>query len=174
MLRTSLARRCAPLARPLPSAALIAHKASMARRLTAKRAELAALETARKTIDDKAYGKAAAWAYAGGAYLFAQTTTLFVWTYDTFDWNLVEPITYLLGYGLVWLSVLLYFCTGRDFTYSQVREIVAGRARDRLCEQNGFDLEAYRRVVAEVSDLEFAVEGLGAVPAEASAANNKV
>eukprot|EP00658_Telonema_sp_P-2_P062710 TRINITY_DN51398_c0_g1_i1.p1 TRINITY_DN51398_c0_g1~~TRINITY_DN51398_c0_g1_i1.p1 ORF type:complete len:176 (+),score=47.83 TRINITY_DN51398_c0_g1_i1:113-640(+) len=40
--------------------------------------------------------------------LVAQNAVLFQWVFVTFDWNLVEPMTYFLGYSAnTWLAMVL-------------------------------------------------------------------
>lgn len=63
--------------------------------------------------------------------LVAQTCVLFYWVFDKFDWNLVEPMTYFLGYTPVWLGVVYYFKTGNEFTYDNLRDSLFQRVASK-------------------------------------------
>ncbi|EAN97585.1 hypothetical protein TcCL_NonESM06542 [Trypanosoma cruzi] len=100
--------------------------------------------------------------YAAGLFvlLTAQAVTLFYWVYFLFDWNLVEPMTYLLGYGGVWVAIACYATTQRDFTYEACMEMIAAYYISRLYRQNNFDLQLWQRLTAEVRLLEERLRGL--------------
>eukprot|EP00742_Colponemidia_sp_Colp-10_P020883 GILJ01024399.1.p1 GENE.GILJ01024399.1~~GILJ01024399.1.p1 ORF type:complete len:139 (-),score=14.47 GILJ01024399.1:36-416(-) len=118
------------------------------------------MESTKTEIDSIALTKGQKLAAAGAVLLTAQTGTLFYWTYSAFDWNLVEPITYLLGYSVVWLTILLYFTTGRDFTYEELMHMATERARMDMYSRRGLDMDAYRRVHLEVAELTIAIDRL--------------
>lgn len=69
----------------------------------------------------KAATQADRWAWAGFGFYVAQTALLFYWVYVRFDWNLVEPITYLLGYTCVWISLVSFFFTRTEFGFAAWR-----------------------------------------------------
>ncbi|KEG09564.1 hypothetical protein DQ04_05021030 [Trypanosoma grayi] len=95
--------------------------------------------------------------------LSAQAATLFYWVYFLFDWNLVEPVTYLLGYGGVWVGIACYGATRREFTYDACREMITAYHLRRLYCRHHVDVALWQQLVAEVELLETQVRGLEGV-----------
>eukprot|EP01063_Lacrimia_lanifica_P038618 TRINITY_DN8255_c0_g1_i1.p1 TRINITY_DN8255_c0_g1~~TRINITY_DN8255_c0_g1_i1.p1 ORF type:complete len:263 (+),score=121.94 TRINITY_DN8255_c0_g1_i1:63-851(+) len=85
----------------------------------------------------------------------------------TFDWNLVEPITYFLGYSVVWISVFYYYLTGAEYTYDSVRDILTEKKRAKLYASRGFDVAAYTQLQAEVASGAKKLAELNAIKASA-------
>lgn len=142
---------------------LIAHKRTLIAKLAEHKVALDRMELTKKEIDTLALSKGRQLSLVGAALLTAQTSTLFYWTYSVFDWNLVEPITYLLGYSVVWLTILMYFTTGKDFTYGELMEMVTESTRQKLYAQKGLNLIEYRKVQIDVAELISAIDGLKVV-----------
>lgn len=109
--------------------------------------------------------------------LLAQFVVLFNWVFVVFDWNLVEPMTYFLGYTPVWMGVVMYYATGQEFTYDTCRSLLygwrrrklltaasgrndeAGKALQSIClaqggAADGDVVEAIRKAVQEVQSME--------------------
>ena len=61
-----------------------------------------------------------AFIFGNFAFLCTQFGVLANWVFVSFDWNLVEPVTYFLGYTLVWMGVVFFRLTGKDFTYDAI------------------------------------------------------
>lgn len=116
---------------------------------------LAQLALQHDAIEKKVVKHVDHWAVAGLTYLVAQTGLLFHWVYYQFDWNLVEPITYLLGYSVVWLSIGCFFKTGQEFTYDAIRNMIAERKRTNLWRRvpGGHTLESYALLRNTEEDL---------------------
>eukprot|EP01061_Rhynchopus_euleeides_P001400 TRINITY_DN10991_c0_g1_i1.p2 TRINITY_DN10991_c0_g1~~TRINITY_DN10991_c0_g1_i1.p2 ORF type:complete len:143 (+),score=35.48 TRINITY_DN10991_c0_g1_i1:130-558(+) len=77
-----------------------------------------------------------------------------------FDWNLVEPITYFLGYSVVWFGVVFYYFTGQEYSYDSVRDIMAKRKREKLYAQHSFDMDKFLELQETVSRNERRIEEL--------------
>ncbi|ESL06355.1 hypothetical protein TRSC58_05973 [Trypanosoma rangeli SC58] len=92
--------------------------------------------------------------------LTAQAVTLFYWVYFLFDWNLVEPITYLLSYSAVWLAIACHATTQRDLTYEACTEMITAHYRFVLYRRHNFDVQLWRQLTAEVELLEERLRGL--------------
>ena len=92
------------------------------------------------------------------AYLVVQNAVLFQWTYFQFDWNLVEPITYLLGYAVTWLCTLVYFAFGKEFTYDGLRSHLTEQRRESLYASSDFDIRKFRALEARRSRLAAQIE----------------
>lgn len=152
-------RACASTSHSNPTttsvAVLRAHRAAtLLPLLEQKRAELGELD-ARKALCER---EAESHAQRGMLFLFAafalQTAVLFDWTYIHFDWNLVEPITYLLGYSLTWVAIWWYGNLQREFSMDSLRDYVRGRRLERLYAQRGVCPARHRQLREEVGALE--------------------
>ena len=151
----------AAAAAPLTTAPAFS-RAFLREHLSALRAEqkqvhetLAVLNSKHNQIEARVTKHLDHWAVGGFLYLVAQTGLLFHWVYYRFDWNLVEPITYLLGYSVVWLSIACFFRTGQEFSYDSIRSLVGDRKRRQLWSKSGGEsLETY--VVLKTTEAELA------------------
>lgn len=139
---------------------LIDHRQQLDARLrtAAKQLDHSKIVKSRLDVEAKKYPDRAA--LLGLSYLVSQTSLLFYWVYFRFDWNLVEPITYLLGYGSVWIGIAYYFRCGGEFTYDHLRSALEERKRKRLYDAAGFSVESFSALEAEVADLQRQVEQL--------------
>ena len=108
---------------PLRNASLLtinglrAHREQLVERQTAIEKQLEPLRALKGQLDQQAARHPDLAMGGMGLYLCAQTALLFHWVYFRFDWNLVEPITWLLGYSVTWLALAMYFKTGKEFTF---------------------------------------------------------
>eukprot|EP00760_Papus_ankaliazontas_P027623 PhM_4_TR3407/c1_g1_i1/m.83332/K20858/MCU; calcium uniporter protein, mitochondrial len=140
--------------------ALSGHKKTLVSQLAEKRVELAKLKVTKAAIDAQAEKSPDRVALLTFLFLAAQWAVLFNWVFITFDWNLVEPITYFIGYTVVWLSIVHYYATGQEYTYDNVRQALADRKRRSLMKKANFDLDAFLKLDADVKTLEADVAAL--------------
>jgi hypothetical protein len=135
------------------SAAFATHQTKQACKLADATTRYHGLKSQKAELDAAAakYPDRHAWGIF--AYLVAQNAVLFQWTFYQFDWNLVEPITYLLGYSVTWLCTLVYFAFGKEFTYDALRDHLTARRRDALYAANDFDVARFRTLEARQSRL---------------------
>lgn len=94
--------------------------------------ELEPLEAMEADIERRATAHAARVVTCIGGALAVQFAVLFNWVFVVFDWNLVEPVTYFLGYTVIWWSLVFYNKTGRDFSYEGIIEELKERKRSKL------------------------------------------
>lgn len=141
-------------------AGLLEHKSELTAKLRAAETALAERTSVKRQLEIQAQHRPDVLAAASFGYFSAQTGLLFYWVYYRFDWNLVEPITYLLGYSVVWLGLACYFATGKEFSFDNVRSLIAERRVRHLFRQSRFDLVEYRQLECEVEDLKRRLEGL--------------
>lgn len=132
----------------------------LASRLHAARVELAALEDIKKQCDVAAQRLPDRRMRQLFVFLLFQAGVLFDWTYVHFDWNLVEPITYLVGYSVTWIAILWYGALQREFSYDTWRSMLQKRERERLYAQHRFDLRHYEQLRVEVVRLERVLRSL--------------
>ena len=121
--------------------------------LSTSRAQLNDLQIQKDQLDAAAREYPDYFAWAGLAYLTTQTAVLFNWVYFRFDWNLVEPITYLLGYSVVWLSLAFYFGFAKDFSYNNLRSMLEESKRQKLYKERSFNVEKYRELQVRTKNL---------------------
>eukprot|EP01060_Flectonema_neradi_P001716 TRINITY_DN11043_c0_g1_i2.p1 TRINITY_DN11043_c0_g1~~TRINITY_DN11043_c0_g1_i2.p1 ORF type:complete len:274 (+),score=55.62 TRINITY_DN11043_c0_g1_i2:95-916(+) len=77
-----------------------------------------------------------------------------------FDWNLVEPITYFLGYTVIWFGVVFYYFTGQEYTYDNVRDMMEQRKKMKLYSSKGLNIDEYNTMKADLEKMEQAVSEL--------------
>ncbi|KAH9597557.1 Calcium uniporter protein [Trypanosoma melophagium] len=82
-----------------------------------------------------------------------QTLILFYWVYVRFDWDLVEPITYLLSYAGVWAGIAYYSAMRQELTYLTFRQMLIARCRHRLWRKHNIDMKLHDKLQAEVQLL---------------------
>jgi hypothetical protein len=138
----------------LTCSGLLQHKETLAKQLKPLQVELAKQSALMRSIDSQALRFPDIVAAASFVYFVSQTSVLFYWVYFRFDWNLVEPITYLLGYSVTWLGLASYFTFGKEFTFDNMRSIAAEWKRKRLLKKHNVDVAAYQRLEVQVGDLE--------------------
>ncbi|KAH8614479.1 putative Mitochondrial calcium uniporter [Trypanosoma vivax] len=92
--------------------------------------------------------------------LATRTVILFYCTYFLFDWNLVEPIAYMLDRGVLWLELAWFSVIQNEISYSSCRAALASRYVRYSHQENAVDLERWRELTAEVERLEELLRGL--------------
>ncbi|EAN77641.1 Protein of unknown function, DUF607, putative [Trypanosoma equiperdum] len=97
------------------------------------------------------------------ALILIRNVVLFYWVYFLFDWNLVEPITYLLERGAVCLGFLWYGATSSDARFESFRQFLVSRRTQRLYAQHNFNAGHWKELVVEVEGLEEQLRGLETV-----------
>ena len=136
------------------------HKAHLSAERELLLSEIRPLRGIQQRIEKKVLRRADFAAFGGFTYLCAQTSLLFFWVYIKFDWNLVEPITYLLSFSVTWLSILIFFSTGKEFSYNAVRDMFLDRVQRRLYKEDSFDVHRYNKLEAELRDVEKQLQDL--------------
>ncbi|KEG06684.1 hypothetical protein DQ04_12751000 [Trypanosoma grayi] len=123
--------------------------------LKQKREELAPLLAAKNRIDAVVDGRyVPLLRFLTLIFLLVQFAVLFRWVFVVFDWNLVEPMTYFLGYTVVWLSIVFHCHYTREMTWEAMVDVVAQRRRARLYHNAGIDAVALARMQQKVQTIE--------------------
>ncbi|KAK7200171.1 hypothetical protein NESM_000067800 [Novymonas esmeraldas] len=130
------------------------------RTLDAKRQELAAMERVKAQCDAAAARYPDAFMKGIFAFLVMQTAVLFDWTYVHFDWALVEPITYLVGYSATWIAIAWYGTMQHEFGYESLRRLLQSTKSRKLYAVHGFDVQAHELLKMEVAKLDAVVRSL--------------
>ncbi|KPI88633.1 hypothetical protein ABL78_2237 [Leptomonas seymouri] len=90
------------------------------------------------------------------ALLSLQFVVYFNWIFFVFDWNLVEPTTYFLGYTGVFCSVVYhYYRCGADddFTWKNLLHHMARREAERMYTEQKVDTDAVARLQHRVAEV---------------------
>lgn len=141
----------------LTAANFIALKKRQAEQLQQLAHTEATLLSIRDAAVKQAESRADIAALAVFGYMCVQTGVLFHWVYQRFDWNLVEPITYLLGYATTWLCTYVYFMSGKEFTFDNMRATIVERRAKLLLKRQNFDEMQLAKIQQERATLEKAL-----------------
>ncbi|CCW71823.1 unnamed protein product [Phytomonas sp. Hart1] len=125
--------------------------------LEAKRSRLRDLQAHKTALDQTARRYADRFFFSSFAMLIVQFAVLFDWTYIHFDWNFVEPITYLLGYCETWIALAWYGNMHREYEQDSLREIIERKQQNKLYLRHALDLSELNRLKEEVEVLEMLV-----------------
>ncbi|CCD14857.1 unnamed protein product [Trypanosoma congolense IL3000] len=92
--------------------------------------------------------------------LVGQFIVFFHWVFVVFDWNLVEPITYFIGYTTVWISLVLHCYSPRGLS---LEAVLAERRRGVLYKRAHIDGKRVERHLKHLSDVESQLRRYGKV-----------
>ncbi|KAH9600139.1 Calcium uniporter protein [Trypanosoma melophagium] len=127
-----------------------------------RREELELLQVAKKQIDTAIDNKyLPLLRYLSLAFLLVQFYILFRWVFVVFDWNLVEPMTYFLGYTVVWASIVFHCYYEKEFTWEAFLDVFAQRRRERLYRKAGVDAVSIEKKQQQVQMIEMMLSKYG-------------
>lgn len=126
-------------------------------RLREVRAELDALLAVKNPIDryiDHRYYPLLK--YGMFALLLAQFVVYFDWIFFVFDWNLVEPTTYFLGYTAVFASIVYHYrnCGKDDFGWRNLFRFQSRQHAEKLYAKKGVDATRVAALQSQVAAIE--------------------
>jgi hypothetical protein len=93
-------------------------------------------------------------------FLTIQFGVLFNWVFFVFDWNLVEPVTYFLGYTCTWFGIMFYARTGIEWSYDSTRDFIRTKRRDKMLKAERIDLDLHKARIVELAQLEAELKAL--------------
>ncbi|GET88270.1 hypothetical protein, conserved [Leishmania tarentolae] len=130
------------------------------RMLAAKVQQLGEMERIKAECDELAFHYPDVFMRQLFVFLVLQAAVLFDWTYIHFDWNFVEPITYLIGYSETWLAIAWYGTMQQEFSYESLRRFLQNAKCEKLYTTHRFDQQAYEALRVEVAKLERVMRSL--------------
>lgn len=142
------------VAAKLTKSRLLERHASLASEAKHLRGSLAAMDATFAAADKRGQRAVAVAGAATFAFLAAQFGVLFNWVFFVFDWNLVEPVTYFLGYTCTWFGIVFYARTGIEWSYDSTRDYIREWRRSAVLKRQGFDVGAYEATRAQLSKTE--------------------
>ncbi|KAL7704618.1 Mitochondrial calcium uniporter [Lotmaria passim] len=98
--------------------------------------------------------------YGTFALLSLQFIVYFNWIFFVFDWNLVEPTTYFLGYTSVFFSLVYHYyrCGKDDFTWKNLFEYMAHREAEKMYAEKKVNVKAVAQLQRRVADIKAELE----------------
>ena len=151
------ARRCVAT---IGSASLVVHREKMKDELAKSKSAWRDMHAQKQELDRRIQAHPENVARGIFAFIALQNAVLFEWTFFRFDWNLVEPITYLLGYSTMWLGIACFFSSGKEWTYDSMRASLVERQRRKVFSNASFDEKRYDDLTIRVGDLEERIKSL--------------
>lgn len=98
------------------------------------------------------HSKYVAWAWLGTmGTTFGILARLTWWEYS---WDIMEPVTYFVGFSYAIMAAGYYLLTHQDFTYKDAKEREFHMKLHKLAKKNNFNLDHYNRLCAELHKAE--------------------
>ncbi|KAJ7052682.1 hypothetical protein C8F01DRAFT_1169511 [Mycena amicta] len=123
------------------------------RRLAQAEAQLAEMESLKRTCDAEAHRGARRMAMSGFGMLVVYWGVVARLTFWDYGWDVMEPITYLSGLSTVICGYLWFLYQGREVSYSSVLDRSVSARREALYKTRGLDIERWAELRAEARGL---------------------
>lgn len=112
------------------------------------------LATIKKECDELAHRSAHRLAQGGFAALATWWGVVYYVTFQTeWGWDLVEPVTYLVGLTTIMGGYLWFLYISRDLSYKAAMNVTVSRRQNALYEAKGFDIHRWEQLVQEANSL---------------------
>jgi hypothetical protein len=92
--------------------------------------------------------------WGGLAFMSAQFGVLARLTWWEYSWDIMEPVTYFVTTGTALIAYGYFLVTQQDFTIVDARERQKMRLLHKAANKQGFDIEKYNRLLAEIAEAE--------------------
>lgn len=83
-----------------------------------------------------------------GVYLFGQLTLMVWFTYDV-GWDIMEPVSYLIGLATTILAAGFYLFVKREYTWYQTEKTLHGLIKSRIARRHPIDESNYQRAMGK-------------------------
>ncbi|KAF3765350.1 hypothetical protein M406DRAFT_219175, partial [Cryphonectria parasitica EP155] len=108
----------------------------------------------KKECDELAYKSAHRLAQGGFAALATWWGVVYYVTFQTeWGWDLVEPVTYLVGLTTIMGGYLWFLYISRDLSYKAAMNVTVSRRQNALYETKGFDMHRWEQLVQEANAM---------------------
>ncbi|KUI58328.1 Calcium uniporter protein 5, mitochondrial [Cytospora mali] len=112
------------------------------------------LAKSKAECDELAYKSAHRLAQGGFGLLAGWWGVVYYVTFQTeWGWDLVEPVTYLVGLTTIMGGYLWFLYISRDLSYKAAMNVTVSRRQNALYESKGFDMHRWDQVVQEANAL---------------------
>eukprot|EP00047_Mylnosiga_fluctuans_P005655 m.241806 g.241806 ORF g.241806 m.241806 type:complete len:295 (-) comp13922_c0_seq1:56-940(-) len=142
------------------AAALGAFEASQAKRqeivqkIHTLEAKLKPMENIRVELEDKGRRAGNRMAWMGLAFMSVQFGFMARLTWWDYSWDIMEPVTYFVGYGTSMLYFAYYVATKAEFGPLAVTDRHISAALIKRAAKSGLDVQAYNKLVDELHDAQ--------------------
>eukprot|EP00128_Syssomonas_multiformis_P018151 Colp12_sorted_trinity150504_noHs@18585 len=124
------------------------------RELAEARAELAPLESLRNQIDERATRSTKRWLWGGLFFMSAQFGVMWRLTYWEYSWDIVEPLSYFLGFSYLIGGYAWFLLRDREHTHESYRDTKKADIFHKQAKKHGLDLGKYSYLKEKVYMLE--------------------
>lgn len=108
----------------------------------------------KRECDELAHRSAHRLAQGGFAALAGWWGVVYYVTFQTeWGWDLVEPVTYLVGLSTIMGGYLWFLYISRDLSYKAAMNVTVSRRQNALYETKGFDMQRWEQLVQEANTL---------------------
>lgn len=108
----------------------------------------------KRECDELAHKSAHRLAQGGFAALAGWWGVVYYVTFQTeWGWDLVEPVTYLVGLTTIMGGYLWFLYISRDLSYKAAMNVTVSRRQNALYEAKGFNMQQWEQLVQEANSL---------------------
>ncbi|KAJ0124246.1 hypothetical protein J7T55_005584 [Diaporthe amygdali] len=130
------------------------------RRMSRQIEELAGIK---RECDEVAHRSAHRLAQGGFAALAGWWGVVYYVTFQTeWGWDLVEPVTYLVGLTTIMGGYLWFMYISRDLSYKAAMNVTVSKRQNALYETRGFDMHRWEQLVNEANGLRREIKTIAA------------
>lgn len=130
------------------------------RRMSSQIEELAGIK---RECDEVAHRSAHRLAQGGFAALAGWWGVVYYVTFQTeWGWDLVEPVTYLVGLTTIMGGYLWFMYISRDLSYKAAMNVTVSKRQNALYETRGFDMHRWEQLVGEANSLRREIKTIAA------------
>jgi hypothetical protein len=104
------------------------------------------LQVKKERLEKKALAYANNWIVVCGVYLIIQGAVLARLVWWEFSWDIMEPITYFITFSTGIIGWIYFTIAKSEYTYSNLRDNLASRKRERLYRAHDFNMERYQQL----------------------------
>lgn len=121
------------------------------------------LASIKKECDELAHKSAHRLAQGGFAALASWWGVVYYVTFQTeWGWDLVEPVTYLVGLSTIMGGYLWFLYISKDLSYKAAMNITVSRRQNALYEAKGFDMQRWEQLVQEANAMRREIKTIAA------------
>ncbi|CAI8033645.1 Calcium uniporter protein, mitochondrial [Geodia barretti] len=121
--------------------------------LEALASELAPLETQRQQLAQRSERRTNGVLWAGLGWMSLQFGFFARLTWWEYSWDIMEPVTYFVGYGTSILIFTYFVLTRQDYNYPEARDRQYLNFFSKMATRNKFDVEKYNHLKDTVAEV---------------------
>lgn len=135
----------------------------MRMRLRRMSKQLDHLASIKRECDELAHKSAHRLAQGGFAALASWWGVVYYVTFQTeWGWDLVEPVTYLVGLSTIMGGYLWFLYISKDLSYKAAMNVTVSRRQTALYENKGFDMQRWEQLMQEANAMRREIKTIAA------------